>query len=81
MASPVANARISALEASNMLINLRNQIGTLAGRLTGAIARLRHAKAAKITDAFPGSRWCDHIEREINNQIIDGCPRGGSRWR
>jgi hypothetical protein len=64
-----------------MLINMRHQIGTLADRLTGAIARLRHAKAAKITNEFPGSRWCDQVEREINNQIIDGHPRGESRWR
>ncbi|MDI9848884.1 hypothetical protein QM467_12525 [Rhodoblastus sp. 17X3] len=64
-----------------MLIHMRNQIGMLAGRLTGAIVRLRHVKAAKITNEFPGSRWCDHIEREINNQIIDGHPWGGSLWR
>jgi hypothetical protein len=65
-----------------MFIKARNQIWTrLTGRPIRAIARWRHAKAAEITNEYPSSRWCDHIEREINNQIIEGDPRGRSRRR
>jgi hypothetical protein len=40
-----------------------------------AVARLRRAKAISASREFPAGRWCDHVERAINAQIIHGDPR------
>jgi hypothetical protein len=49
-----------------------------AKQLIWAMAGWRHAKAVKMRE-YPTSRWSDQVEREINNQIIYGDPRGGNR--
>ncbi|MFG1311258.1 hypothetical protein [Xanthobacter tagetidis] len=47
----------------------------LRGWLRQAVARLRRAKAISASREFPAGRWCDHVERAINAQIIHGDPR------
>jgi hypothetical protein len=67
------------MQASEGLMKMRNRVWTcFASWLIWAMARWRQSKGVKIMREHPTSRWCDHVERDINNQIIYGHPHGES---
>jgi len=62
------------------LANPRNPAWTgVVGWLISPVARWRRAKVVQAAEEYPGARWCDRVEREVNNKIIYGDPRGGNR--